>query len=626
MHTVSGDSATGSGTFTLNAARTELVFNITVETDKLTGAIAAAHFHNGAAGANGGVVRTITPDFVGNTASGTWKSTDAEPLTAAMVTELLAGRLYINVHTAVNAAGEIRGQVLEDAARFKDFGAGDNVSAAIELALPVPPNYTDIVNEELTNQLPTSGGDTQGLLFVDVSLVQVTGDAFGYGYGYRGGRGGGSIKITIRYTPPKVGGEYDGTVKVYFGDAERASSSTSFVVVEQFPAGAVVALSTLYPRSDEGALSRDLVVLRAKVLDEVAGRLVSVTVDPGLLGPKTDTMEPTSMFHPAILAKWGIDSSNPEADRLLPLKIIPQADPLTGTFSASIDAVDIAGQVFKLSGSTGAKVKVLETRETFNVYLMPGLNFISTPLECPTTTGDCTNFEFQIDDLLDNAVANAKSGFDTGGEVVEIIWYYCGVGTESTCPSPVTGDVPKFVSFSPGSSSDLELIGAGKGYIVKAKASAFETKLDAADTQFPATSVPVPIKLTFTGEAVANPGKRVPPSTDVSPVWNLVGLHSERDSTPDNLLQKVDVPRQDRRLWLQVFGFTNSPEVVLDDDGTLVRDPLTSRPLISLIPGRLENLSALSTQISAGSGFWLEMCGDDLVKCTSSIGPVLERK
>ncbi|MFQ5674791.1 MAG: CHRD domain-containing protein [bacterium] len=105
-------SGTGTGSFSLNPAMNELKFDITV--DSLTGTIGAAHFHIGAAGAAGPVVKTITGDFTGNTASGYWRSTDAEPLTDALVQALLADSLYINVHTAANGPGEIRGQVVLD--------------------------------------------------------------------------------------------------------------------------------------------------------------------------------------------------------------------------------------------------------------------------------------------------------------------------------------------------------------------------------------------------------------------------------------------------------------------------------------------------------------------------------
>jgi CHRD domain len=102
-----GIAGRGVGSFILTGQ--ELTFKVTV--DGLTGPIADAHFHNAPAGMDGGIVRTIRGDFVGNTASGTWKSNDPEPLTQALINELLAGRLYINIHTAMFPGGEIRGQI-----------------------------------------------------------------------------------------------------------------------------------------------------------------------------------------------------------------------------------------------------------------------------------------------------------------------------------------------------------------------------------------------------------------------------------------------------------------------------------------------------------------------------------
>ena len=103
-------TATGTGAFVLNAAGTALSYTITV--NGLT--INAGHFHNGAAGVGAGVVKNLT--FVNNTASGVWSSADAtQPLTDSLLTELLRGRLYVNVHTTANPGGEIRGQVLQAA-------------------------------------------------------------------------------------------------------------------------------------------------------------------------------------------------------------------------------------------------------------------------------------------------------------------------------------------------------------------------------------------------------------------------------------------------------------------------------------------------------------------------------
>ncbi len=104
---VAGITARGSGTYTLTDSGLEYL--ITVDTGSLSGPITAAHFHNARVGVNGGVVRTI--NFIDGQASGIWTSTDDEPLTLELIEALLAGNVYVNVHTAANPPGEIRGQV-----------------------------------------------------------------------------------------------------------------------------------------------------------------------------------------------------------------------------------------------------------------------------------------------------------------------------------------------------------------------------------------------------------------------------------------------------------------------------------------------------------------------------------
>jgi len=119
-------NAMGTSSLTLTDAGLE--FSVTVEGLTFT----AAHFHNGAVGVNGGVVRTITDDFVGNTATGLWTSTDAEPLTPALIAELLAGNIYFNIHNAANPGGEIRGQVnLSTGTEFTAILTGDQENPAV---------------------------------------------------------------------------------------------------------------------------------------------------------------------------------------------------------------------------------------------------------------------------------------------------------------------------------------------------------------------------------------------------------------------------------------------------------------------------------------------------------------
>ena len=99
--------ATGFGTVVLNAAQTQITVN--ESWSGLTAAASASHIHTGPAGATGPV--TFTFSGVPSATSGAIPQ-QVFSITAAQVTTLFAGGMYMNVHTSAFPNGEIRGQLL----------------------------------------------------------------------------------------------------------------------------------------------------------------------------------------------------------------------------------------------------------------------------------------------------------------------------------------------------------------------------------------------------------------------------------------------------------------------------------------------------------------------------------
>jgi hypothetical protein len=94
-------SATGTATVTIKDDRSVAVA-VTVKDMTPT----ASHIHEGAAGANGPVIVPFT-----KTGDNTFASAPDAKLTDAQYAAYKAGNLYVNVHSAKNPGGEIRGQI-----------------------------------------------------------------------------------------------------------------------------------------------------------------------------------------------------------------------------------------------------------------------------------------------------------------------------------------------------------------------------------------------------------------------------------------------------------------------------------------------------------------------------------
>ncbi len=95
----------GKGTAEVTFDTETKVAEWTVEYSDLSGPPAAGHFHGPAdRGANAGVA----VPFEGDLAS---PIKGSATLTDAQAADLMAGKYYVNIHTAAHKGGEIRGQV-----------------------------------------------------------------------------------------------------------------------------------------------------------------------------------------------------------------------------------------------------------------------------------------------------------------------------------------------------------------------------------------------------------------------------------------------------------------------------------------------------------------------------------
>jgi hypothetical protein len=94
-------AATGFGTITVGDDKS---VSGSVSTSGVVGTV--AHIHDGAAGKNGPVIVPLT-----KSSDNTWTVPPGTKFTDAQYEAYKAGNLYVNVHSAANKGGEIRGQL-----------------------------------------------------------------------------------------------------------------------------------------------------------------------------------------------------------------------------------------------------------------------------------------------------------------------------------------------------------------------------------------------------------------------------------------------------------------------------------------------------------------------------------
>ncbi|RFO95981.1 CHRD domain-containing protein [Rhodoferax lacus] len=103
---VPANASAGSGALEASLDKQSNMLTWTVSYSGTTGPVKAGHFHGpAAAGANAGVA-------LGFTGSVESPIKGSATLSAAQVADVLAGKWYVNLHTAANPGGELRGQVM----------------------------------------------------------------------------------------------------------------------------------------------------------------------------------------------------------------------------------------------------------------------------------------------------------------------------------------------------------------------------------------------------------------------------------------------------------------------------------------------------------------------------------
>ncbi len=107
-------SASGTATVTVSGDLTRLDFSLS-QTGLIN--IAETHIHFGARGVNGGPMFTLSPGDFASPLTGTLTEADFTPILGVVDTfqealgAIVSGEAYINIHTAANVGGEIRGQL-----------------------------------------------------------------------------------------------------------------------------------------------------------------------------------------------------------------------------------------------------------------------------------------------------------------------------------------------------------------------------------------------------------------------------------------------------------------------------------------------------------------------------------
>jgi len=154
----SGTSAGAGGTATFEYDETDKSIRYTVNVQSLTGPPAAAHIHQADPGVPGPIKITLDQNKLTGDAP-------AVPVAADLVEPLYNGGTYVNVHTARNPSGEIRGQIHLKAAACSCTGTAAAFRLCVRQAikaLPKAQRGSDVIRQLRKDVRKSSCGRTTG--------------------------------------------------------------------------------------------------------------------------------------------------------------------------------------------------------------------------------------------------------------------------------------------------------------------------------------------------------------------------------------------------------------------------------------------------------------------------------
>ena len=152
-------SASGSGFVSIDSKERSAHYRMVV--NDLSGPITEAYFYNGPPGVAGTPLFDLTPYFTSGaanvSASNYWTDVDfALPFNQTYSSMFMNNEMYVDFHTAMNPAGEVRGNIMQGGSCFLTTDIASNFSEGTDLMIwPVP--AADILNVETASSHASSG-------------------------------------------------------------------------------------------------------------------------------------------------------------------------------------------------------------------------------------------------------------------------------------------------------------------------------------------------------------------------------------------------------------------------------------------------------------------------------------